>query len=77
MRGQEFSFDHPSDRCYLMHPTVTSANVAYDEDYLLKACTDAGFTIEQVLYGKWSGRTADVLDFQDVLVLRKGSYPTP
>jgi cyclopropane fatty-acyl-phospholipid synthase-like methyltransferase len=73
MRRQEFRFDHPSDRYYLMHPTVTSANVAYDEDYLLKACTDAGFEIERLLYGKWSGRSLDVLDFQDVVVLRKGN----
>jgi ubiquinone/menaquinone biosynthesis C-methylase UbiE len=71
MRQQEFRFDYAADRCFLMHPKVKSANVAYDEHYLLESCSNAGFETVHLRYGKWSGRTDDTVDFQDILVLSK------
>jgi len=72
MRPREFRFDYPlEDGSVLMDPHVVAANVAFEEDALLEDCGRAGFTIKQVLYGKWSGRKGETLDFQDILILEK------
>ncbi len=61
------------DHHALFHPKVREANVAYDEEYLLKELIGAaGFKVEQVHYGFWPGRDRTELNnYQDIVVFRK------
>ena len=61
-----------------MDEQVQSANVAYDELYLLqKMIGPAGLKAEQVHYGYWPGREKQACkDFQDILVLKKVESPS-
>ncbi|GJM35517.1 MAG: hypothetical protein DHS20C18_45180 [Saprospiraceae bacterium] len=65
-----FPYDHKHYR--LMDERVTSANVAYAEDYLHSLIADANLQLHQTFYGYWSGREkAQCKDFQDILLLKK------
>jgi SAM-dependent methyltransferase len=58
---------------YLFHARVKEANVAFEEDHLVRQMIDPkGFTLEGTHYGFWSGRPKTVLNnFQDICVFRK------
>jgi len=68
-----FMFNTQLDHHYLFHARVKEANVAYDEDYLIKKMISSrGFKMEQVHYGFWPGRPkSDLSNFQDICIFRK------
>lgn len=70
---RKFMFNTKLDFHYLFHARVKEANVAYDEDHLIKQMISSkGFTMEQVHYGFWPGRAKTELgNFQDICVFRK------
>ncbi|HMQ47541.1 MAG TPA: class I SAM-dependent methyltransferase [Saprospiraceae bacterium] len=69
------AFQFPYDRGHyrLMDEKVQSANVAFDESWLMeKAIFPSGLEVSKAYYGYWSGRSkVDCIDFQDILILNK------
>lgn len=66
-----FQFPYDYGHYRLMDQQVKSANVAYQEEYLMSVVEDAGLTINKAYYGYWPGRSkADCKDFQDILLLQ-------
>lgn len=56
---------------YRLHSTqVDTANVAYDEEWLLDKLDKAGLKMESIKYGQWCGRTS-YFDYQDLLICSK------
>lgn len=49
---------------------VNTANVSYDEEWLLGQLDNSGLKMEHIKYGQWCGRKLYV-DFQDIVVCRK------
>jgi SAM-dependent methyltransferase len=68
----EFAFPFAENNHFLMDKKVKSANVAFDETWLLAVLAKNGLKIRHRFDGFWAGRTAsEHLDFQDVLFLEK------
>lgn len=65
-----FKFLYHFDGYSLMNQKVKEANIAYEEEYLLKMLEKNGLCVESIHRGKWSNGCAP-LDFQDVVVLKK------
>jgi ubiquinone/menaquinone biosynthesis C-methylase UbiE len=56
---------------YRLHSSqVDTANVAYDEEWLLGKLEQAGLKMENIKYGQWCGR-AIYFDYQDLIICRK------
>ena len=56
---------------YRLHSSqVDTANVAYDEEWLLEKIEKAGLKMEEIKYGQWCGRK-NYFDYQDLLICRK------
>lgn len=75
LAGTNPAFQFPFDKGHykLMDEKVQSANVAYDENWLLeKILPYCGLRVSKTHYGYWSGRhKEDCVDFQDILILNK------
>mgnify|MGYP001766289781 CR=1 FL=1 len=62
---------HPlAEGCFVENPATPENAVAYDYGTLVEMTNDAGLKIEQVHWGKWSGRSR-FLSYQDIFLLRK------
>ena len=56
---------------YRLHSSqVDTANVAYDEEWLLEKLQNAGLKTETIKYGQWCGRNT-YFDYQDLLICCK------
>lgn len=56
---------------YRLHSSlVDTANVAYEEEWLLQKIEDAGFKLVHLKYGQWSGRDL-YFDYQDIVICEK------
>jgi ubiquinone/menaquinone biosynthesis C-methylase UbiE len=56
---------------YRLHSSqVDTANVAYDEEWLLEKLENAGLKMEIIKYGQWVGRSI-YFDYQDLLICSK------
>lgn len=56
---------------YRLHSSqVDTANVAYDEEWLLEKLENAGLKLETIKYGQWCGRTI-YFDYQDLVICSK------
>lgn len=56
---------------YRLHSTqVDTANVAYDEEWLLDKLAKAGLKLNSVNYGQWCGRST-FFDYQDIVICSK------
>lgn len=56
---------------YRLHSQrVDTANVAYDEAWVMNQFEVAGLTMTSVLYGEWCGRSK-FLDYQDLIIFTK------
>jgi len=56
---------------YRLHsPKVATANVAYDEEWLLDKLEKAGLEMQTIKYGQWCGRD-HYFDYQDLVICRK------
>jgi ubiquinone/menaquinone biosynthesis C-methylase UbiE len=56
---------------YRLHSSqVNTANVAYDEEWLLEKLEKAGLKMDSIQYGEWCGRK-NHFDYQDLLVCSK------
>lgn len=56
---------------YRLHSSqVDTANVAYDEEWLLEKLENAGLKMESIKYGQWCGRNI-YFDYQDLLICSK------
>jgi ubiquinone/menaquinone biosynthesis C-methylase UbiE len=56
---------------YRLHSSqVDTANVAYDEEWLLDKLEKAGLKMEEIKYGQWCGRK-NYFDYQDLVICRK------
>ena len=56
---------------YRLHSSlVDTANVAYDEEWLLEKLGNAGLKMETIKYGQWCGRSS-YFDYQDLMICRK------
>ncbi len=70
--SKDFNFRYDYGHYALIDYKVKSANVAYEEKYLLEQIESSGFTVEKFVKGYWCGRKKEFnYAFQDVLVLRK------
>lgn len=62
---------HPhAEGCFVENPATPENAVAYDYGTLVEMIDVAGLKIEQVHWGKWSGRSR-FLSYQDIFLLRK------
>lgn len=62
---------HPrAEGCFVENPATPENAVAYDYDTLAEMIDAAGLIIEQIHWGKWSGRSR-FLSYQDTFLLRK------
>jgi ubiquinone/menaquinone biosynthesis C-methylase UbiE len=56
---------------YRLHSSqVNTANVAYDEEWILDKLEKSGLKMETIKYGQWCGRKS-YFDYQDLLICRK------
>jgi len=56
---------------YRLHSShVDTANVAYDEEWILEKLENAGLKMEIIKYGQWVGRSI-YFDYQDLLICSK------
>ncbi len=56
---------------YRLHSAqVDTANVAYDEEWLLEKLENAGLKMKSIEYGQWCGRDI-YLDYQDLVICSK------
>lgn len=56
---------------YRLHSAqVDTANVAYDEEWLLEKLENAGLKMETIKYGQWCGRV-NYFDYQDLIICSK------
>lgn len=56
---------------YRLHSArVDTANVAYDEEWLLEKLEKSGLKMETIKYGQWCGRDS-YFDYQDLLICSK------
>jgi ubiquinone/menaquinone biosynthesis C-methylase UbiE len=56
---------------YRLHSTqVDTANVAYDEEWILDKLEKAGLKMDSIKYGQWCGRST-WFDYQDLLICSK------
>jgi len=56
---------------YRLHSAqVDTANVAYDEEWLLEKLENAGLKMDNIQYGQWCGRD-HYFDYQDLLICSK------
>jgi ubiquinone/menaquinone biosynthesis C-methylase UbiE len=56
---------------YRLHSAqVDTANVAYDEEWLLEKLENAGLKMESIQYGQWCGRD-NYFDYQDLVICSK------
>lgn len=56
---------------YRLHSAqVDTANIAYDEEWLLEKLEKAGLKMESIQYGQWCGRE-HYFDYQDLLICSK------
>ncbi len=56
---------------YRLHSSkVETANVAYDEEWLLEKVEQAGLKMESIKYGQWCGRE-HYFDYQDLVICSK------
>jgi SAM-dependent methyltransferase len=71
--NHEFHFKYQHGPYRLLDEKVKSANVAYDESYLLNdIISSAQFEVESISYGWWSTQQKDSpVGFQDRVVIRK------
>ncbi len=71
--NSRFNFRYKQSESYsLMDLKVKSANVAYEENYLIEQFLQNGFEIVDKVNGHWSGRPLEMeLAFQDIFVLQK------
>lgn len=65
-----FQFLYNFENYSLMNQKVKEANVAYEEDHLLKMLKKNGLCAESIHRGEWSNGSAP-LDFQDIIILKK------
>lgn len=68
--GKTYFKFHSFGNYGLLDKNVKEANVAFQEDYLLKIFDKYQLKISLIDYGKWSGNE-NALDFQDVIILEK------
>ena len=68
--GGGFVFGHPyGEHARLLDAEVKRANVAYERDWLLAEFAAAGWRVDEVLRGRWSGLPGDdPVAFQDVVL---------
>ncbi len=56
---------------YRLHSSrVDTANVAYDEEWLLQKLDEAGLRMLEIKYGQWCGRD-QYFDYQDIIICEK------
>lgn len=69
--GFDFPFDHGEYR--LMDEEVKSANVAFDENYLLRDLAEKKrLSVRHLFYGSWRGLPRqDCKEFQDIVIFQK------
>ncbi|MEZ4961004.1 MAG: class I SAM-dependent methyltransferase [Saprospiraceae bacterium] len=70
-KGFDFPFDHGHYR--LMDEQVKSANVAFEEGYLIKELVGKnGFSLRHLFYGSWRGLPPEgCKEFQDITIFEK------
>ena len=65
-------FNYNFGNYYQHNYHVKEANIAFEETYLDKLFSEAGFDIENKYFGYWSGREKEKsVDFQDIVILKK------
>jgi SAM-dependent methyltransferase len=70
--GWGFRFVTPhGDRCFIDKPKQPRQSVAFLDDKVEEMVQDAGFEIERVLHGNWSGLRPEPKSGQDVIILKK------
>lgn len=67
-----FNFEYNFGDYSLMNKEVKEANIAFEEKFLDDCIKENNFSIENTLYGFWSGRPKqESFDYQDTLILVK------
>jgi SAM-dependent methyltransferase len=74
-RRPAMNFRYPVSEGYTIDPDTPERAIGYSESWIRAAVRAAGLAVEDpIRYGSWSGR-ADGVDFQDMVLLRKGAGP--
>ena len=75
MKSNNHAFDFKFDKgnYSLLDEEVRSANVAFNEDYLINSLVpENGFIVQSLTYGSWSTEVnTNPIGFQDRLILQK------
>lgn len=69
-QGGPYAFKVQRDGVWYMDAEVLSANVAFSPEDVEAMAKAAGWSSVEVHFGRWSGRGAPTLDFQDLVLLR-------
>lgn len=71
-KNRSFSFPFNKGNYRLMNEKVPSANIAFSEVYINEMIDISNLKLENKIYGHWANKaTADLSDYQDILVLEK------
>ncbi len=58
-----------------MSEKVTSANIAFKEEFLAQMLKNSSLKLENKIYGTWAGQSQKGLhDFQDILIFEKVEF---
>jgi ubiquinone/menaquinone biosynthesis C-methylase UbiE len=64
-------FNHKHGDCYVVTPASPEAAVAYNEGLAINWFEEAGFKVEKIMPGNWSGREENWVTYQDVVLISK------
>ncbi|WP_428231677.1 class I SAM-dependent methyltransferase [Flavobacterium sp.] len=71
-KSRSFSFPFNKGNYRLMNEKVPSANIAFNEFYINQMIEASNLKVENKIYGSWANKgTADLYDYQDILVFVK------
>lgn len=70
--NKSFCFSYGREGYRLMSEKVTSANIAFKEEFLAQMLKNSSLKLENKIYGTWAGQSQKGLhDFQDILIFEK------
>ncbi|MDX6188486.1 class I SAM-dependent methyltransferase [Flavobacterium sp. Fl-318] len=71
-QNSAFNFPYKEEGYRLMNQKVPSANIAFEEEYLLNMITQSNLKLKKKIYGSWANRqNKNLFDYQDILILEK------
>ena len=66
--NSQYPFKFKIKNTWYMDKNTKGANVAFDSKIIIDWAKDAGWKTTNVYFGRWSGRSGETTDFQDIIV---------